>query len=157
MDERRLKYLYVVLAALFGLPSLFMGGVGACIALVMGVIGLVSLDADKLWFAAVMCVWGTAALAGLVAWVALSVIWLRDGLQGLRTASPRWWWLLGIGVLAGLPLLGLAIYTFSGLGPAVVSGLFAGPSLLVPTGMLMLLRARADAVDVPPVRARVSE
>ncbi|ENE1252272.1 hypothetical protein ABM187_002462 [Stenotrophomonas maltophilia] len=157
MDERHLKYLYAVLAVLFGLPSLFAGGVGACIALVMGAIGLVSLDAGELWFAAVMCVWGTAALAGLVAWVALSVIWLRDGLQGLRVASPRWWWLLGLGVLAGLPLLGLAMYTFSGLGPALVSGLFAGPSLLVPTGMLMLLRARADAADVPPVRARASE
>lgn len=32
MDERRLKYVYAVLAVLFGLPSLFMGGVGACIA-----------------------------------------------------------------------------------------------------------------------------
>ena len=102
MDERHLKYLYAVLAVLFGLPSLFAGGVGACIALVMGAIGLVSLDAGELWFAAVMCVWGTAALAGLVAWVALSVIWLRDGLQGLRVASPRWWWLLGLGVLCVL-------------------------------------------------------
>ncbi|KKD57668.1 hypothetical protein VM57_02525 [Stenotrophomonas maltophilia] len=49
MDERRLKYLYIALAVLFGLPSLFFGGAGACIAVVMGVIGLVSLEADKLW------------------------------------------------------------------------------------------------------------
>jgi glycine hydroxymethyltransferase len=36
MDERRLKYLYIALAVLFGLPSLFFGGAGACIAVVMG-------------------------------------------------------------------------------------------------------------------------
>ena len=78
MDERRLKYLYIALAVLFGLPSLFFGGAGACIAVVMGVIGLVSLDADNLWFAAGMLAWGSCGIAGLVAWVALSIVWLRE-------------------------------------------------------------------------------
>ncbi|WP_286070935.1 hypothetical protein [Stenotrophomonas sp. 57] len=145
MEERHLRYLYTAVAVLFGLPSLFFGGAGASIALVMGVIGLATLDADKLWFAAGMFAWGSFAIAGLVAWVALSIFWLRDGARGLHTASRRWWWLLGLGVLAGLPMLAMALYYFSELGPSVLSGLFAGPSLLVPAGMLTLLRARADA------------
>jgi hypothetical protein len=66
------------------------------------VIGLVSLDADNL-----VCrrhvARGSCAIAGLVAWVALSIVWLRDGARGLRMASRRWWLLLGLGVLAGLP------------------------------------------------------
>lgn len=157
MDERHLKYLYAALAVLFGLPSLFFGGAGACIALVMGVIGLVSLDADKLWFAAGMFAWGSFAIAGLVAWVALSIFWLRDGACGLRMASRRWWWLLGMGVLAGLPMLAMALYYFTELGPSVLSGLFAGPSLLVPAGMLMLLWLRVEAVDPPSAPARASE
>ncbi|HFF3760308.1 hypothetical protein [Stenotrophomonas forensis] len=139
MDERRLKHLYAAVAVVFGLPSLFFGGAGACIAVVMGLIGLTSMDADKLWFAASMFAWGSSAIAGLVAWVALSIFWLRDGARGLRMASRRWWWLLGIGVLAALPLLAMALYYFTELGPSVLSGLFAGPSLLVPAGMLMLL------------------
>ncbi|ARZ73227.1 hypothetical protein CCR98_03180 [Stenotrophomonas sp. WZN-1] len=157
MDERHLKYLYAALAVLFGLPSLFFGGAGACIALVMGVIGLVSLDADKLWFAAGMFAWGSCAITGLVAWVALSIFWLRDGARGLRMASRRWWWLLGMGVLAGLPMLAMALYYFTELGPSVLSGLFAGPSLLVPAGMLMLLWLRVEAVDPPSAPARASE
>ncbi|HFF6003202.1 hypothetical protein [Stenotrophomonas maltophilia] len=157
MDERRLKYLYIALAVLFGLPSLFFGGAGACIAVVMGVIGLVSLDADKLLFAAGMLAWGSCAITGLVAWVALSIVWLRDGARGLHMASRRWWLLLGLGVLAGLPLLAMALYYFAELGSSVLSGLFAGPSLLVPTGTLILLRLRADALGEPSGPARSEE
>ena len=142
MDERRLKYLYTALAVLLGLPSLLFGGAGACIALVMGVIGLVSLDPDKLWFAAGMLVWGSAALAGLVAWIALSLFWLREGRHGLCAASLRWWWLLGLGMLACLPMLAMALYYVSEMGLLVLNMAFAGPSMLVPAGMLVLLRVR---------------
>ncbi len=140
MDERRLKYLYTALAVLFGLPSLLFGGAGACIALVMGVIGLASLNPDKLWFAAGMLLWGSAALAGLVACIALSLFWLREGRRGLGAASLRWWWLLGLGMLACLPMLAMALYYLSDMGLLVLNMVFAGPSMLVPAGMLVLLR-----------------
>ena len=143
MDERRLKCLYTALAVVFGLPGLLTGGVGACMAVVMGVLGLASMDPDKLGFAAAMFAWGFLALAGLVAWVALSIIWLRDGSGGLRAASPRWWWLLGMGVLACLPMLAMALYYVLELGIYVLTGLLAGPPVLVPAGMLVLLRLRA--------------
>ena len=56
MDERRLKYLYIALAVLFGLPSLFFGGAGACIAVHAAGIGLLLLGPSMLVPAA-MLVW----------------------------------------------------------------------------------------------------
>ncbi|MGE6333691.1 hypothetical protein [Stenotrophomonas sp. NPDC077659] len=148
MDERRLGRLYLSIAVVFGLPGLLTGGVGACMAVVMGVLGLASLQPDKLWFGAAMFAWGTVALAGLVAWVALSIALLRNGRRGLHAASPGWWWLLGLGMLACLPMLAMALYYFFEPGISVLAALLAGPTVLVPAGVLVLLRLRSQAPDL---------
>ncbi|HDS1675287.1 TPA: hypothetical protein ACKP5X_001403 [Stenotrophomonas maltophilia] len=139
MDERRLKYLYAALAAVFGLPSLLMGGAAATMLLLMG---LGQFGHGTLASVTVMPLWGLAGIAGCLAWLWLSAGYLLQGRAGLQVRAV-WWWLLLAGGLAALPVIWLAAWIgWQEVGSAL-EVLMLGPSLLVPAAMLVWLKRRA--------------
>ncbi|MBA0446655.1 hypothetical protein [Stenotrophomonas maltophilia] len=139
MDERRFRYLYAALAALFGLPSLVMGGAAATLLVLMGV---GQFGHGTLASVTVMPVWGLAGIAGCLAWLWLSVGFLMQGRAGLRV-RPVWWWMLLAGGLAALPPLGLALWLSVTVHAEGITLLLLGPSMLVPAAMLVWLKRRA--------------
>lgn len=139
MDERRLKCLYAALAAVFGLPSLLMGGAAATMLLLMG---LGQFGHGTLASVTVMPLWGLAGIAGCLAWLWLSAGYLLQGRAGLQVRAV-WWWLLLAGGLAALPVIWLAAWIgWQEVGSAL-EVLMLGPSLLVPAAMLVWLKRRA--------------
>ncbi|HFK2921706.1 TPA: hypothetical protein ACGY72_002908 [Stenotrophomonas maltophilia] len=139
MDERRLKYLYIALAVLFGLPSLVMGGAAATMLLLMG---LGQFGHGTLASVTVMPLWGLAGIAGCLAWLWLSAGFLLQGRAGLQV-RPVWWWMLLAGGLAALPPLGLALWWGIAVNAEGIGVLLLGPSMLVPAAMLVWIKRRA--------------
>ncbi|HEL2979439.1 TPA: hypothetical protein UMB92_002293 [Stenotrophomonas maltophilia] len=139
MDERRFRYLYAALAALFGLPSLVMGGAAATLLVLMGV---GQFGHGTLASVTVMPVWGLAGVAGCLAWLWLSAGFLMQGRAGL-CVRPVWWWMLLAGGLAALPPLGLALWLSVTVHAEGITLLLLGPSMLVPAAMLVWLKRRA--------------
>lgn len=138
MDERYLKYLYAVLAVLFGLPSLVMGGTSAVLFLVLGLHSFGGNRPPDL----VPLLWGLAGVAGCLAWLWLSAGYLLQGRAGLRVHAV-WWWLLLAGGLAALPVLWMTAWFGFQEGGAALEVLLLGPSMLVPAAMLVWLKRRA--------------
>ncbi|MBH1431518.1 hypothetical protein I5U42_09455 [Stenotrophomonas maltophilia] len=136
MDERCLRYLYAAVAALFGLPSLVMGGAAATMLLLMG---LGQFGHGTLASVTVMPLWGLAGIAGCLAWLWLSAGFLMQGRAGLRV-RPHWWWMLLAGGLATLPPLGLALWWSATVHAEGFTLLLLGPSMLVPAAMLVWIR-----------------
>ncbi|EMR4109564.1 TPA: hypothetical protein QEL30_001918 [Stenotrophomonas maltophilia] len=139
MDERRLKYLYAVLAVIFGLPSLVAGGAAATMLLLTG---LGQFGHGTLAAVTLMPLWGLAGIAGCLAWLWLSAGYLLQGRAGLQV--PRlWWWMLLAGGLAAVPLLGLALWWGITVHAEGIALLLLGPSMLVPAAMLVWIKRRA--------------
>ncbi|HDS1145690.1 MULTISPECIES: hypothetical protein [Stenotrophomonas] len=138
MDERRLKYLYTALAVVFGLPSLAMGGMVAAMFLLLGLQSFGRNSDPNL----VLLSWGLAGVAGCPAWLWLSAGYLLQGRAGLQVRT-MWWWLLLMGGLAALPVLGLAAWAGFQEGHTALELLLLGPSMLVPAAMLVWLKRRA--------------
>jgi len=140
--DRRQRLVYAVLAVLLGGPSVLLGGALAA----MGMVGAVLSLADgtvALPGQALMLVWGAAGLAGCIAWLGLSCGYLLEGRSALRTRSRAQWAALLLGMLASLPLLGIGLWLGFTHGSEAFGLLLAGPSLLVPAGMLCAVRPRA--------------
>ncbi|HCV97344.1 MAG TPA: hypothetical protein DGV23_11430 [Stenotrophomonas sp.] len=140
--DRRQRLVYAALAVLLGGPSVLLGGALAA----MGMVGAVLSLADgtvALPGQALMLVWGAAGLAGCIAWLGLSCGYLLEGRSALRTRSRAQWAALLLGMLASLPLLGIGLWLGFTHGSEAFGLLLAGPSLLVPAGMLCAVRPRA--------------
>ncbi|WP_303637889.1 hypothetical protein [Stenotrophomonas tuberculopleuritidis] len=113
MSDRRQRLVYAALAVLPGAPSVLFGGAMAVIGMAGSVLSLAD-GTVALPGQALMLVWGIAGLAGCLAWLDLSGGYLFAGRSALRVRSRAQWHAL----------------------------LLAGPSLLVPAGMLCWLRPR---------------
>lgn len=133
--------MYAALAVLLGAPSVLFGGAMAVIGMAGSVLsladGTVALPGQAL-----MLVWGIAGLAGCLAWLDLSGGYLFAGRSALRVRSRAQWYALLLGMLAALPLLGIGLWLGITHGREGFALLLAGPSLLVPAGMLCWLRPR---------------
>lgn len=135
MDERRRKYLYAVLAAVLGAPSVLFGGAMAVIGMAGSVLSLAD-GTVELPSQALMLVWGLAGLAGCLAWLDLSCGYVFGGRSALRTRSRVQWGALLLGMLAALPLLVMGLWLGITHGNEGFGLLLMGPSLLVPAAML---------------------
>jgi len=83
--------------------------------------------------------------------VLLAIYLIADGviLIGLaidlrRRVSPRWGWMMASGVLG--VLLGVALLLVTGIGSAVLVGLFIGVDLIVGGAVLLLIHHKAPAL-----------
>lgn len=147
LSERRRRLGYAVVALLFGLPGAVCGGVVAAYGLL--VVGYLLVEegarSGYLSMAAVL-LWGLCGVLGVVAWLRLSVAFLRGGAVALRAIRSGWWYLLSTGVLAALVVLALTLYAWTGYwgwvsrSANLLPFLLLGPSLLPPTAMLCWFR-----------------
>ncbi|NGM54522.1 hypothetical protein ACS0OX_02925 [Stenotrophomonas pavanii] len=144
MDERRARYLYAVLAVIFGLPSLVAGGAAATMLLLTG---LGQFGHGTLAAVTLMPLWGLAGIAGCLAWLWLSVGYLLQGRAGLQV-HRLWWWMLLAGSLAAVPLLGLALWWSITVHAEGIALLLLGPSMLVPAARLVWVKRRGRAQPI---------
>jgi len=138
VDERRARYLYAVLAVVFGLPSLVAGGAAATMLLLTG---LGQFGHGTLAAVTLMPLWGLAGIAGCLAWLWLSAGYLLQGRAGLQV-HRLWWWMLLVGSLATVPLLGLALWWSITVHAEGIALLLLGPSMLVPAARLVWIKHR---------------
>ncbi|WP_303637890.1 hypothetical protein [Stenotrophomonas tuberculopleuritidis] len=138
MDERTHKRLYIAQSVLLGLPALVAGG---------GVAGFgihTFLTRHSLMGGvegAVLVVWASAGLAGLLAWLWLSLRYLRRGREGLWRSSVLPWIGLLLGALAALGVVGVVLFSlFAGSPWQVLGYLLLGAPLLLPSAHLVWLR-----------------
>lgn len=138
------RMFYALLALGIGMPTLLLAAatlpMGITLGPVMLAVALGKLFTGQLdgeaWFVGVyVC----GAYAGMAAWVALSLPYLRGRRAAFRAARPWLWWLLGSGAVAAVMLGWAAPYKTWSL-------LFAGPGMLLP----MLHLALARLFDRPP-------
>lgn len=140
MDEGRQRRIYAVLALITGILGLAGGGTLAVIGLWVAFVEPAFLDrASRLLIGG----WGGAGLLGVVGWLWLSGRYLRAGRIGLRDSGPWPWAALGIGALAALAVVGMALWQATA-SPMALLLLLAGPPLLLPAVMLVRLRHRRD-------------
>lgn len=144
MDERRARYLYAVLAVVFGLPSLVAGGAAATMLLLTG---LGQFGHGTLAAVTLMPLWGLAGIAGCLAWLWLSAGYLLQGRAGLQV-HRLWWWMLLAGSLAAVPLLGLALWWSITVHAEGIALLLLGPSMLVPAARLVWVKCRGRAQPI---------
>ncbi|WP_329852201.1 hypothetical protein [Stenotrophomonas pavanii] len=144
MDERRARYLYAVLAVVFGLPSLVAGGAAATMLLLTG---LGQFGHGTLAAVTLMPLWGLAGIAGCLAWLWLSAGYLLQGHAGLQV-HRLWWWMLLAGSLAAVPLLGLALWWSITVHAEGIALLLLGPSMLVPAARLVWVKRRGRAQPI---------
>jgi hypothetical protein len=140
------RMLYALQALVIGMPTLLLAVVALPVGITLGPVMLAvalgklftaQLDGEA-WFVAVyVC----GAYAGMAAWVALSLPYLRGRRAAFHAARPWLWCLLGTGALAAALLWSVAPYKTWSL-------LFAGPGMLLP--MLHLALARLIDRPVPP-------
>jgi len=138
VDERRARYLYAVLAVVFGLPSLVAGGAAATMLLLTG---LGQFGHGTLAAVTLMPLWGLAGIAGCLAWLWLSAGYLLQGRGGLQV-HRLWWWMLLAGSLAAVPLLGLALWWSITVHAEGIALLLLGPSMLIPAAGLVWIKRR---------------
>ncbi|MCS4236443.1 hypothetical protein [Stenotrophomonas sp. BIGb0135] len=136
MDEGRQRRTYAVLALVTGILGMAGGGTLAVIGVWVAFVEPAYLDrASRLLLGG----WGAAGLIGIAGWLWLSGCYLRHGRDGLR-ASGRWAWAaLWLGMLASVPVVGMAVWhaTESPLGLVL---LLAGPPMALPAARLVQLR-----------------
>lgn len=146
MRDTRQRHLYIAQALLLGIPTLAAGGTLAVVAVYvffannryMGTVeGLVLLG------------WGLSGLSGLLGWLWLSAVYLRQGRAGLRRAGPLGWIGIALGAIGALAVMGLiGRLWWDGDWQAVIY-LVAGPLLLVPSAQLVWMRrsSQRDSAD----------
>ena len=129
---------YALVAVIFGLPGLIAGGGAAVLLLHHAHLARPGPELTPALLATLA--WAGAGLAGCLAWLRLSVVFLHDP-AAFRPAAP-WWWLMLFGCLAALPVLWMALQA---LGAGDAEGgwlLLAGPSLWLPGALLWCWRRR---------------
>ena len=138
MDERLHKRLYIAQCLLLGLPALVAGGgvAGFGIYTFLTRHGLMRGDEG-----AVLLLWSMAGVAGLLAWLWLSIRYLRQGREGLRRSPALPWIGLVLGAIAALAVIGVVLFSlFAGSPWQVLGYLVLGVPLLVPAAHLVWLR-----------------
>ena len=138
MDERLHKRLYIAQCLLLGLPALVAGGgvAGFGIYTFLTRHGLMRGDEG-----AVLLLWALAGVIGLLAWLWLSVRYLRRGRDGLRHTARIPWIGLALGAMAALAVIGVVLFSlFAGSPWQVLGYLVLGVPLLVPAAHLVWLR-----------------
>jgi len=136
MDEGRQRRTYAVLALICGIVGMAGGGTLAAIGVWVAFVEPAYLDrASRLLIGG----WGSAGLIGVIGWLWLSGRYLRAGRTGLRDSGPWPWAALGLGALAAVAVVGMAVWQ-AAAGPTALVLLLAGPPLLLPAVMLLQLR-----------------
>lgn len=145
MDERLHKRLYIAQSLLLGLPALVAGGGVAGFGIYTFLIRHGLMRGDE---GAVLFLWASAGVGGLLAWLWLSIRYLRQGREGLRRSPALPWIGLVLGAIAALAVVGVVLFSLSAGSPWQVLGyLVLGVPLLVPAAHLVWLRRGAtDAV-----------
>ncbi|MDR6993327.1 hypothetical protein [Luteimonas sp. 3794] len=127
--DHRQRIVYAVHALILGMPVLWIGGGVALVGVYMSMLGAPA------W----IFMLSLMGLAGLIAWLRLSIGFLRSGRLGLLRISRGWWWGIGSGIAATLWMFGSAWYdggpAFGGSDGTRVVGrsllmLALGPALL---------------------------
>jgi hypothetical protein len=132
------RRLYALQCVLLGVPTVVACGFVA-------VQGLRHVDVHRRFLLAgneggLLLLWGGAGLVGLLAWVWLSGLYLRQGGDGLRAAGSLAWAGLASGVLAAGSLLLVLLYACVVGSWQVLGYLVFGPLLLVPSLHLAWVR-----------------
>jgi hypothetical protein len=136
MDEGRQRRTYAVLALICGIVGMAGGGTFAAIGVWVAFVEPAYLDrASRLLIGG----WGCAGLIGVIGWLWLSGRYLRAGRTGLRDSGPWLWAALGLGALAAVAVVGMAVWQ-AAASPTALVLLLAGPPLLLPAVMLLQLR-----------------
>lgn len=143
MDERLHKRLYIAQCLLLGLPALVAGGGVAGFGIYTFLIRHGLMRGDE---GAVLFLWSMAGVAGLLAWLWLSIRYLRQGREGLRRSPALPWIGLVLGAIAALAVVGVVLFSLSaGSTWQVLGYLVLGVPLLLPAAHLGWLR-RAPGV-----------
>ena len=137
MDDTAQRRLYFIQALVLGIPTLAAGGTLAVLAVMvffsrnryMG--GLESLA---------LLSWGLSGVLGLLAWVWLSIVYLRCGRAGLRRTGPLGWCGIAAGSVGALVVLVIVVRLALEDGWEPLRYLVAGPLLLIPSAQLAWLR-----------------
>lgn len=138
MDERLHKRLYIAQSLLLGLPALVAGGGVAGFGIYTFLIRHGLMRGDE---GAVLFLWASAGVAGLLAWLWLSIRYLRQGREGLRRSPALPWIGLVLGAIAALAVVGVVFFSlFAGSPWQVLGYLVLGVPLLVPAAHLVWLR-----------------
>ncbi len=138
MDERLHKRLYIAQCLLLGLPALVAGGGVAGFGIYTFLIRHGLMRGDE---GAVLFLWASAGVIGLLAWLWLSIRYLRQGRDGLRRSPALPWIGLVLGAIAALAVVGVVLFSLSAGSPWQVLGyLVLGVPLLVPAAHLVWLR-----------------
>ncbi|WP_313204737.1 hypothetical protein [Stenotrophomonas sp.] len=105
-NERTHKRLYLLECLLLGVPGLIVSGLVIGFVLLMAVIdpGFEHDNRSLMAFA-----WSMTGLAGVIAWVWLSWLYLRRGRSALQETPAFPWLMLMLGVAAALPALAVSI------------------------------------------------
>ncbi|MEN5292433.1 hypothetical protein [Stenotrophomonas lactitubi] len=138
MDERLHKRLYIAQCLLLGLPALVAGGGVAAFGIYTFLVRHGLMRGDE---GAVLFLWASAGIAGLLAWLWLSIRYLRRGRDGLRQSPALPWIGLVLGAIAALAVVGVVLFSlFAGSPWQVLGYLVLGVPLLVPAAHLVWLR-----------------
>lgn len=138
MDERSHKRLYIAQCLLLGLPAVVAGGGVAGFGIYTFLIRHGLMRGDE---GAVLFLWASAGVVGLLAWLWLSIRYLRRGRDGLRMTAHLPWIGLAVGAMAALAVVGVVLFSLSAGSPWHVLGyLVLGVPLLVPSAHLAWLR-----------------
>lgn len=130
----------VGLSLLLGIPIIAAAGT-------LAVLGL-AVAPDCL--TAIELLWAGAGLIGLLAWGVLAGLFLWRGQAALCAAPWPLWGGLGLGVLAAVGMVAVAVHrVFTDPDLIVLAYLFLGPPLLLPAAHLAWLRW-ARAATLPP-------
>jgi len=150
--ERTHKRLYLLECLLLGVPGLIVSGLVIGFVLLMAVIdsGFEHDNRSLMAFA-----WSMTGLAGVIAWVWLSWLYLRRGRSALQETPAFPWLMLMLGVAAALPALAVSIKVLLAEAYGLMRGsafrlshwqiLFlplGGPPLLLPAAHLAWLCRR---------------
>ncbi|QBR43112.1 hypothetical protein [Stenotrophomonas indicatrix] len=138
MDERLHKRLYIAQCLLLGLPALVAGGVVAGFGIYTFLTRHGLMRGDE---GAVLLLWALAGVIGLLAWLWLSIRYLRRGRDGLRRTARIPWIGLALGAMAALAVIGVVLFSlFAGSPWQVLGYLVLGVPLLVPAAHMVWLR-----------------
>nr|KAJ9632682.1 hypothetical protein H2204_007769 [Knufia peltigerae] len=132
------KRLYIAQCLLLGLPALVAGGGVAGFGIYTFLIRHGLMRGDE---GAVLFLWASAGVAGLLAWLWLSIRYLRRGRDGLRHTARIPWIGLALGAMAALAVIGVVLFSlFAGSPWQVLGYLVLGVPLLLPSAHLVWLR-----------------
>lgn len=145
VNDRWHRRRYFVLALVLGLPTLAAGGTLAVMAVTVFFSRNRYLGSSE---SLLLLVWGLAGILGLLGWLWLSGVYLRQGRAGLRRTGPIAWVAIALGALAALGVVGFIVFALAHGSPWQVLGyLILGPPLLLPSAHLAWLRGAGALAD----------